>query len=286
MDLVINILKIKNAQRIGSSADPKIKYASDIDLQEFVNVDNFNNEVLQKFRKKFAKTEMFKNIFITDFKCGKFRGQPIRWDKHTINDGFQIIDGIRIDFVNCLQQKSIIKMDIIALIDGVFTEFSNNYYFTFSKGFSTAPITSNTLSNIFFMEFQKYIKLKKYYKALKRLYSYFKEKKDKKHKQIVRDFLNSSVGHFNSQINSLNIIYDVLENPFRRPMKSDVIHNLRFIQFNLPSEYKELINNILSKPTLQLMRLEIAKVIEEFTTVVNEKTMDFLHKEIKYQDII
>jgi hypothetical protein len=286
MDTVINILKIKNVQKIGSAANPKIKYASDIDLQEIVNVNGFYTEVLEKFRKKFLKAESMKNVYITDFKCGRFRQQVVRWNRHTIKDGFQTIDGHRINFVDCLQDKSTIKMDIIALVDGIFTEFSNNYYFIFSKGFSTTPVIANTLSDIFLMEYQKYFKLKKYFKALKRLYSYFKEKKDSKHEALLLNFFNSDVGYFNSHVNSLNIIYDVMENPFKQPSKSDIIKNLRFVQFNLPSKYKELIDGILRKPTMQLMRNEIQKVIDELTEVVNKYTLDFIQKEIKYQDII
>lgn len=287
MESVINILKIKNAEKIGSSTDPKIKYASDIDSQEFVvKVDNFFKVILEKFRKKYIKAESMRNIFIPDFKCGVFRGQPIRWNKYTIKDGYQYRDGIKINFVDCLQQKSLIKMDIIALVDGIFTEFSNNYYFTFSSGFTTMPERGDGLSNIFLMEFQRYFKLKKYFKALKRLYSYFKERKDKKHQDILLQFLNSDVGHLNYQINGLNIISDVIGNPFRQPCKSDVIKNLRHIQINLPSEYKELINNILKKPTLQLMKIEINSIIDSLTEVVNEKTVDFIKKEIKYSDII
>ena len=166
MNTVIDILKIKSVERIGSSADPKIKYASDIDFQELHETDDFFPNILRKFQEKFVKAEGNKNIFITDFKCGLFRGQPIRWNKHTVKLGYQTIDGIRLEFIDCLQQKSLIKMDIIALINGIFTEFSNNYYFIFSNGFSTMPVTGNKIEDIFLMEFQRYMKLKKYFTAI------------------------------------------------------------------------------------------------------------------------
>ena len=171
MNKVIDILKIKDVQRIGSSADPKIKYASDIDLQEVIQTDDFFPEIQTKFQQKFLKAQNNPNIFITDFKCGMFRGQPVRWNKFTIKDGFQNIDGINITFISCLQMKSIIKMDIIALVNGIFTEFSNNYYFTFPNGFSTMPGQETKLSDVLLFQFQQKIKQKQYFKALKRLYS-------------------------------------------------------------------------------------------------------------------
>ena len=285
MNKVIDILKIKDVQRIGSSADPKIKYASDVDLQEVIQTNDFFQEILKKFQQKFLKAQKDPKIVITDFKCGMFRGQPVRWNRYTIQDGFQTIDEINIPFINCLQQKSIIKMDIIALVNGVFTEFSNNYYFTFPNGFSTMPGRETKLSDVFLLQFQQKIKEKKYFKALKRLYSYFKLKKNKKMQHTLVQFFNSNVGKLNYQINNLQILDDVLGNPFRQPKKSD-INNLNIIKKNLPPELDQKIDIILRRPTLQTMRLAIQDVIQQLTDVVNEQTMEFLDNKIDYQKIL
>ena len=285
MNKVIDILRIKDVQKIGSSSDVKIKYASDIDLQEIIQTNDFFPEILRKFQQRFMKAQNNPNVFITDFKCGMFRGQPVRWNKHTIKDGFQNIDGINISFINCLQMKSIIKMDIIALVKNRFTEFSNNYYFTFSDGFSTMPGNDTKLTDVFLFQFQQKIKEKKYFKALKRLYSYFKIKKNKKMQQTMIDFFNSNVGKLNYQINNLQIIDAVLNNPFRQPKKSDIIHNINIIKNNLPPELTQKIDTILRRPTLQTMKLAIQDVIQQLTEVVNEQTMDFIDKKIQYQKI-
>ena len=214
------------------------------------------------------------NVFIIDFKCGMFRGEPVRWNKKTIKTGYQNINGINISFIGCLQQKSIIKMDIIALIRGIFTEFSNNYYFVFSNGFSTMPGNNNKLGEVFLLDFKQKMKDKKYFKALKRLYSYFKIKKNKKMQNKLLDFFNSDVGKLNYQINNLQIIYDVIDNKFHKPKKSDVIYNLNIIKKNLPYELKPLIDNILNIPTLRKMKIRIQDVINELTDIVNDKTIE------------
>ena len=43
------------------------------------------------------------------------------------------------------------------------------------------PIKGNKITDIFLIEFQRYLKAKKYFKSLKRLYSYFKAKKNKQY---------------------------------------------------------------------------------------------------------
>lgn len=285
MNKVIDLLTIKNSEKIGSSANPHIKYASDIDLQEMNDTEAFFPTVLHKFQEKFIKAENNPNIFITDMKCGMFRGLPLRWDKHDIRRGFKIIDGLTIHFVNCLQQKSIIKMDIIALVNGIFTEFSNNYYFTFPDGFSTMPVQGNKLVDVMFMEFQNKMKDKKYFKALKRLYSFFKLNKNKKMQDNLIHFFNSDVGKLNYQINGLQIMEEVIGNSFRRVKKSDIVHNLLVIKNHLPVEYHKLIDRILRQSTLPLMKTEITNAIDHLNDVVNEQTRKFIDNNIDYQKI-
>ena len=90
-------------------------------------------------------------------------------------------------------------------------------------------------------------------------------KKDKKYQSQLIHFFNSSVGKLNYQINGLGIISDVLENPFRHPKKSDIIHNLLVIKRNLPLQDQNLIDDILKRSTLQLMKLEIQQVIQKWS---------------------
>ena len=285
MNKVIDLLTIKNTETIGSSSDSNIKYASDIDLQEIIETDDLFPEILQKFRTKFIIAGNDPNIFIIDMKCGMFRGQPVRWDKHDIKRGYKTIDDITIQFINCLQQKSIIKMDIIALIDGVFTEFSNNYYFTFPDGFSTMPIQGNKIEDVMMMEFQKKIKEKKYFKALKRLYSYFKLEKNKEMINKLLRFFNSDVGKLNYQINGLGIIDEVIGNSFRKPKKSDIVRNLLIIRKNLPDQYHKLVDRILLRSTVMGMKEEIKNVMTLLNDDVNDKTMQFIDNEIDYMKI-
>ena len=35
----------------------------------------------KNFKKKFIEAQNNPNVFIIDFKCGMFRGEPVRWNK-------------------------------------------------------------------------------------------------------------------------------------------------------------------------------------------------------------
>ena len=63
--------------------------------------------------------------------------------------------------------------------------------------------------------------------------------------QTLVEFFNSNVGKLNYQINNLQILDTVLDNPFRRPKKSDIINNLNIIKKNLPIDLDQLIELIL-----------------------------------------
>ena len=102
--------------------------------------------------------------------------------------------------------------------------------------------------------------------------------------QTLVEFFNSNVGKLNYQINNLQILDAVLDNPFRQPKKSDIINNLNIIKKNLPIDLDQLIELILRRPTLQTMRLAIQDIIKQLTDVVNEQTIEFVDI-IDYQKI-
>jgi hypothetical protein len=103
------------------------------------------------FQKKYKKAELDANNFITDFKCGEVNGIPVGWNKETMKTGKQVVNSKTIYFTDCLVMKSVMKMDIIALMNGVFTEFSENYYIKIGKttNYSEKKQTkTNTLNSI------------------------------------------------------------------------------------------------------------------------------------------
>jgi hypothetical protein len=276
------ILEIKNAEKIGSSAIKDILYASDIDLQEFVYTDDTFEDILKIFQKKFQVAKKTDGIWITDFKCGVLAGNyPIRWDYDTIMQGFQYLNGKIKYFTACLQQQSIIKMDLFALVNGQFVEFSENYYFVFPDKFNTMQEKGESIDPYLINDYFKYIKEGKRFKALKRLFSYYKNKNNKKEMKILIKFFNSPIGKFNQQINGLTIISEMMEQTFKPVKLSDIKHNLKIIQKDVPENYKPIIQQIIAQRSRESIKKKLDDVIKQMQAQIDLDVKNFM-KEHKF----
>ena len=102
---------------VGSASIKRSLYYSDYDLFEHVN-DKYESMIYSHFLGLFNKIHVMDNIVISDFKLG-----GLRWTINEINKG--VNNGI--SFNDALKKKHIIKIDIIALINGKFVEISEVY---------------------------------------------------------------------------------------------------------------------------------------------------------------
>jgi hypothetical protein len=282
-------LSIAGDQRvIGSASIKEMKYTSDLDLMEHVV---YNREidcyklVLDLFREKFRTAYASSNIWITDFKCGVLAGDiPIRWNRLEIEQGCKIIDDKIIKFIDCLQQKSTIKMDVISLINDELNEISENYYIHFGD-FITYNKVDNLKTNIetsLLKDIQKYKNKGNAFKALKRLFSYLRiSKKSPSLLKMLLKFFNSSTGELGSVRSDLEIITIVIDQNFRPASLYVLKNNLKTIEKRICDDYKGLIKLILSKKTKPSMLNHTNRAIE----IINEKiqilTEEFINSNIK-----
>jgi hypothetical protein len=192
-DSVFSFLSIGGEQRlVGSAGDQKVLYSADYDLIEYAQFPK-NKEIylfiLNLFRMKYNLQSKF-NLVITDFKCGTFKGSPVRWDAKSISQGYTYIEDNIIYFIDCLQMKSRIKMDVIK--NNV--EYSSIYIINIGD-FSLQNLETKQLAMKSL--YSDYLKYKEYnvFKALKRLYSFLKLKgNSEKAKDFVLSILNSPLG--------------------------------------------------------------------------------------------
>ena len=87
-----------------------------------------------------------------------------------------MVNGRKITFQECLLMKSTVKMDITALIDGVFIEFSDNYYITL-RDFSTFTAVAKSHEDILYsLQHEASVKYHHgdYWKSMKRIFAYLK----------------------------------------------------------------------------------------------------------------
>jgi hypothetical protein len=277
-------------QVIGSGAIEEVKYGSDYDLQEFVKEPDYirsTAHLLELFRKKFKDAEKDPDVFILDFKCGvDDAGEPIRWDKKSIAKGFQKVDGRKVTFQECLLMKSTIKMDITALVDGIFIEFSDNYYITI-KDFNTFTAVAKSHEDILYsLQHESKVKYHAgdYWKASKRIFAYLKSIGKTKNliKKLITYF-NSETGYLSKNRSELDIIALVVDNKFRKPRKEDVVRNLKIVRDDVAKvkklpvkdDFGFLIDKVCALP-LNKMKPEIEKLSEYLKSVVNADTKVFL----------
>ena len=121
---------------IGSASLKGNRYRNDYDIDGLFKSTG-KKDVVEKylykvFLNKFNEAYKTNNVWITDFKCGMDSdGENLRWDYKDMKKGFKVMsNGRKILFTECLLQKSMMKMDIVSIVDGIMTEFSEKYYIT------------------------------------------------------------------------------------------------------------------------------------------------------------
>jgi hypothetical protein len=287
---VFNLLSITGKYNvIGSSSLKSILYNSDYDLDELIkSKKNIYREIFKTFQKKFQEANKNPDIFLTDFKCGiDINKDPLRWDKNDMKKGFKTLQGSTITFEDALKMKSVIKLDAIVLINGVFTEFSENYYLKIGDAANFEPEEAkieNILQSIK-ESFEDYFDEKNYLKALKRIFAYKKlEGGNEKQLDLLIHFFNSWVGLLSYNKSELDILSLLLENKFRKPKLEDIKNNLQIIKQSLSyitaidlSSVSNRIDYICSLP-VKTIKKEIDKLISFLSTKINKVSLDFISK--------
>ena len=292
---VFNLLTLAGEYRIiGSASLKKIKYSSDYDLDELFekkkDSKNLLHHIYMLFLEKFKEAKQDENKFITDFKCGMdTNGEPLRWDFNDMKKGYKILDdGRKMTFDECLLIKATIKMDMIVLIDGVFTEFSENYYLKLGNDGNFFPhdISKEHILNQLLYSYDEYMNVdENYLKGLKRIFAY-KLLENEKHnykdlkKMII--FFNSNIGIGNKARADLDILLLILEQQFRKPKMDDIKNNLKIIENNIQPLNLKMLNNALIKTCKIQQKTALIKSIENIRNkiynIVNKKTLDYIIK--------
>jgi hypothetical protein len=263
---------------IGTASLKEIDYAADYDLMEYVNYNRnccVYELVLNLFREKFRTAYLSTTIWIIDFKCGVLPGgQPLRWTRESINDGYQIIEDKPYYFVDCLQQKSIIKLDVISSINKIFHEFSEMYFFHFDDftTYESHVKRSDLIKTSLLIDVKYYQSMGQYYKALKRLFAYFRISNNKLIPLLI-DFFNSNVGKLAAYNNDLEIILTMKTQSFRPVPKKEIMYNLKHVEKNIDASVRSLVTSIISSTNVQRSIEETILIIND---TIQEKTKQFI----------
>ena len=251
---------------IGSSNIKNIRYNSDYDLESQFEVQDKNPEsiykkIYQHFKDIFISASKDPNQFIIDLKCGvDSSGEPIRWKKNNILNGED-------KFIEALKQKSTIKLDLVYLLNGSFTEISDNYYLKVGNCTNFEKPTKKNIKKSVEEDYNTLIQNGNYYKALKRRFILNKLGGKKNDKLI--EFFNSSIGILNKAKSDIDTLIILFEQSFR-PVKLDDIRNaLQQIKQNLSYNLELDLSSEIDAICKIKNRNEMEKVLVEVRTVLN-----------------
>ncbi len=296
---VINLLKFEEVDIIGSYSDTKLKYFSDVDSQEFLETDASYQDILEAFQEKIIKIENHPDVFFSDFKLGSYNNMPLHWTIDEILEGEKHVEGISgnmvVFFTDALQQESIIKLDVIAVIRGELVEITTNYYFDFGESQTYPNKDLETVKRSILYEYSK-LKGGNFYKALKRLYSFYKLifntsgstgvdiVEIAKALDALRKVFNSKLGSLNKQLSSLKTLRDLIEVTLdgeKRPTLG-LIHSVyQRIRYNLNRQgYKieSLVSHVGPTSSREAIIVALDEIIDALEDSLDEAVKNFLEK--------
>ena len=289
---VFNLLTIsRKFNVIGSASLKNIRYSNDYDLNELYSKPMGEEEALEKikhmFQYKFVEAEKDTTLFITDFKCGIDKdGEPLRWSKMDMAKGFKIIsNGETITFENALLLKGDIKLDVVKLVNGIFTEFSDNYYIKLGNrsNFNSEDTEKENIKHSLLQSFHEYYyQENNLFKGLKRAFSYLLNDGVKKNKATLTkliNFFNSPVGKIYQAKSNIGTIILLIENnsKFRKPSIADVKKNIKIIKSKIEDfPFKNMVNDALKSKFLPQILKYLIKCENELKQIINLYVENFV----------
>ena len=268
---------------VGSSNVLENIFTTDYDLNNFYQKpksDDVYDNLLHFFRHLFKISKKDKRAFIIDFKCGIKNNEPIRWEYKDLMKGEK--DGVK--FIDALQQRSRIKLDMVYNIHGEFVEVSMIYYIAVCPGISEGKGVIKNYNDEDFESKNIILELKKdidmyrkehnYAKVLKRKYSLFKQEKTKQTLQEkILQFFNSPVGLIYKSVGDLKTIISLKEQRFRRVLDQDLFEFQQIIKqqlsiIDVPSIFNALDRNKLSVRSIHGIIKKLSHIIN--TSCKNE----------------
>jgi hypothetical protein len=257
---------------VGSAKIKRSIYYSDYDSFSTVKGKN-ENMIYNHFKSVFEIIKNSENTIITDFKMGEFRGKALRWDYEAIkrreNNG--------ITFDQALKQKSMIKMDVVTLLNGRFIEITEVYNI-YIDGESNFDYSKENVRHELMHDMQEQIKEGNYMKALKRRYSLLNlDNKNKAEREKLIDYFNSPIGLLNRSKSDLETMLTVIQS---KKFDIDEIRNsLQMIKEAIsafPVENK--IEEISKLKTKQNMKVPIYKQILRVKEYVNNHAQNMIRQ--------
>ncbi len=265
---ILELLSIDNeVDLIGSNANKLIKYNTDYDTQEIIEIKEVEDyeKYAKKFQNIFKIAHNSKDIFITDMKAGRFNTTPIRWNYEDIMKGYKQIEHIKVFLKDTFySENNKVKLDMVVYISGEYIEFSCNYYFE-------NPLVPDEYIEISLLQdIKKYYLEKKYMKMLKRITS-FRSHLNKDVNDLIT-FFNSEAGLIYTYHHKLDVILLLLDTKQKVPF-SNIKDAVDEIIKNLPNEFENKYR--LNKKNIKNI---ITEIMDKLKNMINNYVIEFVNK--------
>lgn len=289
---VFNLISYKNIdpEIMGSNA-MRFKYPSDYDLFTVIKsnktLDGLKLEVKNEFINMMKDIKSKKDyIYFMEFMCGvDDKGEPLLW---TIDE---IIKGKKGDYnlINVLNEKSVIKIEIVAYLNSQFIPFSDVFHFQIgSIGINQEKITKDTIPSLS-KEIKKYYDLKNYMKVLKRLFVIsIVENKDILSKKLINIF-QSDIGLIYKTKSDVSTIIKVLEKYNNKITIERIKNTMQILKDRLNTQtaiifsksFYDLFDKIETNNNTNIIMKKLKKIEQNLLNNVNK----LVKKEIKLNKI-
>ena len=239
---------------VGSASVKKNIYYSDYDLFEKVE-GHSKSSVYAHFKSLFYHVSKLDKIVITDFKIG---------DKRWTYDDIMSKEKDGMSFDDALNIKGIIKLDIIALINGKFYEITEVYQMCFN-GKCNIEYKKDEIIKDLVDEYKLKTNEGNYMKALKKMYSIIKIKNPNDPKlDVLLEYFNSPIGLLYRNKSELETLSIVLDND--KFTLDDVRSSLESIKeqvsaFPVPNYLEEIIKKKNKKEMTKLIKKQVSDIL-------------------------
>jgi hypothetical protein len=205
----------------------------------------------------------------------------LRWKSAEILDGIKTVRGFKVLLEDALASGGMVKLDLIALIESQFTEFSMIYNL-FLHNQEITPHASNAEVEAAIKEDIIYYNNRSPFKAMKRAFSLAKMKKQYKELEILLPVLNSDLGRLYQIVGDLESLHALLEQG--NPPVAEIKENLDEMKARMGSIYSlkeflaaeyEILGRIESmrKMPIKTLKPAIFSLHTELQQILNDATL-------------
>jgi hypothetical protein len=276
--------------KITGSHAMRFKYASDYDMftvvQTEVSLDELKLQVRNEFKEMMLKFKSTPDVYFIEFMCGVDKdGKALKWTMDEVIQGHK--DEYK--FIDVLDKQSVIKVEIVAYIDGQFIPFSDVFEFRIGKkGINQEKTTLDTVPSLA-REVKKYYEAKNFMKVLKRLFVISLTEKNKKLSEKLINIFQSDIGFIYKIKSDLETIKEVLEKYDDKLTLTRAKDSIQALKERLATQtahtFKDSIYKMFDNASKKNTSLSINRIIDKITENIINVVNNLLKKQIKKQRI-